>query len=43
MNAVTQSNAANAEETAAAGTSISALARELSDMADTLTSMVEGS
>jgi len=43
MNTVTQANAANAEETAAAGTQIAALARELSDMADTLTGMVEGS
>ena len=43
MNDVTQSNAATAEETAAASAQITAQARGLSDMADELSAMVKGS
>jgi methyl-accepting chemotaxis protein len=42
MNDVTQSNAATAEETAAASAQITAQARGLSDMADELSAMVKG-
>ena len=42
MNTVTQSNAATAEETAAASSQITAQARGLSDLAEELTAMVKG-
>jgi methyl-accepting chemotaxis protein len=42
MKAVTQSNAAHAVQTAAASSEITAQAKELSDLADRLTTMVEG-
>jgi methyl-accepting chemotaxis protein len=42
MNDVTQSNAATAEQTAAASAQITAQARSLSDMADELSAMVKG-
>ena len=43
MDKVTQSNAANAEETASASEELSAQARELNDMVNTLVRMVRGS
>ena len=43
MDKVTQSNAANAEESASASEELSAQARELNDMVYTLVSIVEGS
>ena len=43
MDKVTQSNAANAEESASASEELSAQARELNDMVNTLVSIVEGS
>ncbi len=42
MNNVTQSNAASAVQTASASAQITAQARELSDLADSLTAVVEG-
>jgi methyl-accepting chemotaxis protein len=42
MNSVTQSNAANAVQTAAASSEITAQAKELSDLAEQLTAMVAG-
>ncbi len=42
MNNVTQSNAASAVQTASASAQITAQARELSDLADVLTAIVEG-